>query len=390
MSSLGQMEIFQERVDRTSAAVGLKPARPQRRAKFYGFAPRSERLHRVFNATLALVFIILISPAFLILVAALWATQGREIFYRGPRLGKNQRVFTLYKFRTLDSERARQLTADKVLPEGSNIETPLGRYLRSSRLDELPQLFNVLLGDMNLTGPRPVRPEIAGLYADQIGNYNTRFEVRPGLVGHAQAWFSHGSSKRIRARLNYIHCRAPVSYWNEIAVQFVVALNVLRASLSGLVARALPIDKNDIARARARHFTATAVLEDGATEIPVTALGRDFVELPAEFAPAGADFNLTLMCHLPNRRILRIPLSCENAVFRPDAVRCAYTPRTDYARHRLERYGFGLVVVPPKGAFRNGAGARIRVLRLRLNALASRGRKQNAFAAERQPGNPVI
>ena len=116
-------------------------------------------------------------------------TAGRPVFYRGERVGRYGRVFTMRKFRTLrpDAEtparRHVRRRADRAHARGDDA---LGRLLRASQLDELPQLWNVLRGDMSVVGPRPVRPVFFEQLAIEIPAYWQRLVVRPGLTGFAQ------------------------------------------------------------------------------------------------------------------------------------------------------------------------------------------------------------
>lgn len=196
----------------------------------HGYVETSPILGFMINRGIALCFIVMLLPLFLCISLALVVTQGTSIIYRGERLGRDKKVFHIYKFRTLDAKKAALVTRDRVLPEGTNIETPIGAWLRDSRLDELPQLFNVLNGSMVLFGPRPVRPEIASRLADEIENYDVRFSVTPGLVGFSQALMSHGTSKRLRARFNNRLCRRPVNHMANLVFVVRVGLAVLRKS----------------------------------------------------------------------------------------------------------------------------------------------------------------
>ena len=200
----------------------------------FGFKPTSETLHRSYNMTIALVFLVLLAPLMVLISIALVLTQGFRIFYFGPRVGKDRQEFNIIKFRTLDGDRAANLTSATVLPDGTGIETPLGKYLRTTRLDELPQLVNVLIGDMNMCGPRPVRPEMAALYRERMSRFDDRFAVRPGLVGHSQAFMSHGTSETIRERYNVRLCRAPVSYVREMVLLLTVGSCVILRGASSL------------------------------------------------------------------------------------------------------------------------------------------------------------
>lgn len=152
----------------------------------------------VFNMVVALLLILLALPVFLILSIVIKLVDGGPIFYRGVRLGWQKRPFFMYKFRTLPVGAQKTIGAvlhnEKMMPL-----SPLCKYLRDTRLDELPQLFNVLRGEMDFVGPRPIRPEIYEAMCRSIPNYDLRFSVRPGLVGVSQIFTPHSSPKRIRA-----------------------------------------------------------------------------------------------------------------------------------------------------------------------------------------------
>jgi lipopolysaccharide/colanic/teichoic acid biosynthesis glycosyltransferase len=116
-------------------------------------------------------------------------SSGRPVFYRGERVGRGGRVFTMTKFRTLrpgaETRLGHQLGESLVAATESEV-TRLGRWLRRTQLDELPQLWNVLRGDMSLVGPRPIRPIFFEQLAAELPAYWQRLVVRPGLTGFAQ------------------------------------------------------------------------------------------------------------------------------------------------------------------------------------------------------------
>ncbi len=202
--------------------------KPLRRMRMSGYRPVYPALYRIWNFTLAGILMIATLPLLCIIAAALTASQGpRNILYFGPRVGKDKKPFHIIKFKTLRDE-VEQMTRDKTLPAGSNMETLLGKPLRDTRLDELPQLLNVLRGDMNILGPRPVRQSIAEKCRQTISDYDTRFEVKPGLIGYTQALMPHSTDKSIRARLNFRLCRRPVSIVQETLFVAVTGLSVLR------------------------------------------------------------------------------------------------------------------------------------------------------------------
>ncbi len=322
-----------------------------------GFRPKYPRLHRAYNIVVALALCLLVLPLILVIVLALFVTQGREIFYRGPRVGLNQRIFHILKFRTLDNEKAARLTQDGVLPPGTGIETPLGKFLRDTRLDEIPQLFNVLAGDMNLCGPRPVRPVMATLYRREVPRFDDRFTVKPGLVGHSQALMSHGTSKIIRERYNRLLCKAPVSYRAEIALIAVVGSCVIargcRTLLAALAQRLAGTRRSgesaDTLRARRLRVTFTDAATRGVH--PVLAIGKDRFLLASRAGapfPAGTQGWIGLVLPNGSRRRARVhigPTETAEAVAPSDY---AYHPASDFADYLLGRYLMMIVVVPHK------------------------------------------
>lgn len=163
---------------------------------------------RWFDIVAALVLIILASPIMATLSILILITSGRPILYRGKRLGLDKKSFTMYKFRTLIPDAQKKLGARLVQNEKELI-TPLGQVLRPTRLDELPQLFNVLMGDMQLIGPRPVRTEIYEKICSEIPGYDVHFAVRPGVIGPSQLFTPHGCPKIIRTIIDNRYIRQP-------------------------------------------------------------------------------------------------------------------------------------------------------------------------------------
>jgi lipopolysaccharide/colanic/teichoic acid biosynthesis glycosyltransferase len=118
-------------------------------------------------------------PVLMALAGLVWSFLGSPIIFRQRRSGRGQRPFTIYKFRTMTNECD---ASGELLPETRRL-TRFGRFLRSTSLDELPELFNVLKGEMSLVGPRPLLPEYDTYYSERE---RTRFEVLPGITGWAQ------------------------------------------------------------------------------------------------------------------------------------------------------------------------------------------------------------
>jgi lipopolysaccharide/colanic/teichoic acid biosynthesis glycosyltransferase len=135
--------------------------------------------------TLALLMLTVSAPVVVLAVILVRLGSRGPLIYKQKRVGVDGKVFTIYKIRTMyaDSEHA---TGPRWCVPGDCRITPVGRFLRASHLDELPQLINVLRGDMSLIGPRPERPEFVDQLERVLPNYRTRLQVRPGLTGLAQ------------------------------------------------------------------------------------------------------------------------------------------------------------------------------------------------------------
>lgn len=137
-------------------------------------------LKRFLDFWIALIVLVVISP--LLLAVTVWlhfANKGAGVFFTQERPGKNAKIFKILKYKTMTDER----DADGVLLPDEQRLTAVGRFIRSTSLDELPQLFNVLRGDMSLIGPRPLLPEYLPLYSKEQAR---RHEIRPGISGWAQ------------------------------------------------------------------------------------------------------------------------------------------------------------------------------------------------------------
>lgn len=198
------------------------------KSKEYKFA-----LKRLLDIFLSIIGIILLSPLFLILIIAIKLDSKGPAIFKQVRIGKDEIPFTIYKFRTMvvNAESKKTLEID---PE--NIEnfvfqsknddriTKVGGFLRASSLDEIPQLFNVLIGNMSMVGPRPEIPDVVKLYPE---NYRQRLLVKPGITGLAQV-SGRGEielGKTIFYDLSYIKA---FSLWFDIKIIFRTFKNVLK------------------------------------------------------------------------------------------------------------------------------------------------------------------
>lgn len=132
-----------------------------------------------FDVLLAAILVLLLAPVFLVVSLLLWAFNNQEIFFLQERIGKDNKQFVLFKFKSMNNKRD---SDGLLLPDLQRI-TPIGKFIRKTSLDELPQLFNIIKGEMSLVGPRPLLPEYLPYYNE---HHIRRHEVRPGITGLAQ------------------------------------------------------------------------------------------------------------------------------------------------------------------------------------------------------------
>ena len=158
---------------------------------------------RVVSFSVSLSCLIILLPLFPLIALLVKLTSRGPLFYRQKRVGRNGFVFTCYKFRTMRFDAEAQsgpIWADNDDPR----VTPVGRWLRRTRLDETPQLWNVLRGDMAFVGPRPERPEFADRLSREIPYYHLRHIIRPGITGWAQIRYHYGSTlEEAKEKLKY-------------------------------------------------------------------------------------------------------------------------------------------------------------------------------------------
>jgi exopolysaccharide biosynthesis polyprenyl glycosylphosphotransferase len=188
---------------------------PLQRLRQPGPLVRGWRLKRLFDLVVASALLLVASPVLAALAIAVKVSSPGPVLFRQRRLGLNARPFDLLKFRSLpvngDSDTTWSVTTDPRIGR-------VGRFLRASSLDELPQLWNVLRGEMSLIGPRPERPHFAARFDAEIPHYPARLRVPPGLTGHAQVHGLRGdTSIEDRARFDNRYIER-WSVWHDLAI----------------------------------------------------------------------------------------------------------------------------------------------------------------------------
>ena len=176
-----------------------------------------DRALRALDVVLGGALLVMVSPLLVACAVVLLVTSGGPLLYRGSRVGRSGQVFVMYKLRTLrvDAETRLEPFLGPALTELTSSEvTWVGRLLRAGKLDELPQLWNVVRGDMSLVGPRPIRPPFFEQLCETIPAYWQRLVVRPGMTGLAQLRLSREMTwdEKLAHDFEYIADRSPRLY----------------------------------------------------------------------------------------------------------------------------------------------------------------------------------
>lgn len=179
-------------------------------------------LKSLFDKTLALFLIILFSPIYIVVGLLIWWKMGRPILFRQKRPGYKEKIFGIYKFRTMTNEK--DINGD-LLPDEQRL-VGIGKFIRSVSLDELPQLFNVLKGEMSFVGPRPLLIEYLPLYNTE---QKRRHDVLPGITGWAQVNGRNAISWEQKFELDawYVDNQ---SFWLDIKILWMTFLKVVKRS----------------------------------------------------------------------------------------------------------------------------------------------------------------
>lgn len=171
-----------------------------------GLSIEQQWAKRVEDVLFAAIMLIVFSPVFVIAAVSIKCTDGGPVFYKQERLTQDGKIFTIYKFRTMVVN-AEKMSGPVLASERDPRILPIGRLLRATRLDELPQILNILKGEMSLVGPRPERPELAREIEKNIPEFSYRLKVKAGLTGYAQVYGKYNTTSYDKLKLDLLYIR---------------------------------------------------------------------------------------------------------------------------------------------------------------------------------------
>jgi len=221
-------ELYEIFIGTVDAIVGDVPLMEITRSTVPQYQPA---MKRAMDLVVAIVLIVVLSPVLLIAALAILITDGGPVLFTQERSGRHLKPFSVYKLRTMVKDAERH--SGPVLAEEDDPRiTRVGRFLRRTRIDELPQLFNIIGGSMSFVGPRPERPFFVDQYVREIPGYRERFNVKPGVTGLAQVSGGYATTPERKLKYDLIYM-----YHQNLAMDVQIVVETLRVVLTGHGAR---------------------------------------------------------------------------------------------------------------------------------------------------------
>ncbi len=225
----------------------------------YSIKIEQRAIKRLFDIVISLILIVLTSPIMLVTAVIIKCYDGGPVLYKQIRCTRDQKQFRIMKFRSMRVDAEKDGVARLASRNDSRI-TPIGRFIRSCRIDELPQLFNILIGDMSFIGPRPERPEIIEQYLEEMPEFAFRMTVKAGLAGYAQVYGKYNTTPydKLKLDLTYIE---NYSIWLDIKLMLLtVKILFTPDSTEG-------VDENQITASRIAENSGDGAAETTDTDI---------------------------------------------------------------------------------------------------------------------------
>ncbi|MCR5060502.1 MAG: sugar transferase [Saccharofermentans sp.] len=192
---------------------------PMMRVQRYNPNPGYLFVKRLFDIVASAIALVILSPVFLITAIAIKATDGGPVFYKQQRLTTNGKKFYIHKFRSMRVDAEKDGVARLSTGDNDDRITPVGKFIRKCRIDELPQLIDILAGNLSVVGPRPERPEIAEEYMKEMPEFQLRLQAKAGLTGYAQVYGKYNTTPYDKLQMDLMYIANP-SFAEDIRICF--------------------------------------------------------------------------------------------------------------------------------------------------------------------------
>lgn len=192
---------------------------PMMKTGRYRPSPEYVFIKRLFDIVTSLVALILLSPVFIVTAIAIKATDKGPVFYKQERLTKDGKRFMIHKFRSMRVDAEKDGIARLSSGDNDDRITPVGRFIRKCRIDELPQLIDILSGNLSVVGPRPERPQIAEEYTKEMPEFQLRLQAKAGLTGYAQVYGKYNTTPYDKLQMDLMYIAHP-SFTEDIRICF--------------------------------------------------------------------------------------------------------------------------------------------------------------------------
>ncbi|MCI6732150.1 MAG: exopolysaccharide biosynthesis polyprenyl glycosylphosphotransferase [Lachnospiraceae bacterium] len=192
---------------------------PVMRVTYYNPSPFYLFIKRVFDILVAFCALLVLSPVFVITAIAIKVSDGGPVFYKQERMTKNGKKFMIHKFRSMRVDAEKDGVARLSSGENDDRITSVGRFIRKVRIDELPQLIDILAGNLSIVGPRPEREEIALQYEKEMPEFRLRLQAKAGLTGYAQVYGKYNSTPYDKLQMDLLYLANP-SFVEDLRICF--------------------------------------------------------------------------------------------------------------------------------------------------------------------------
>ena len=208
-------------------------------------SPEYRSAKRVFDVITSIIALIMLSPVMLITALLIKLGDGGPVFYKQTRVARDGKLFSILKFRSMRVDAEKDGVARLVSDNDDRI-TNVGKFIRACRIDELPQLINILNGDMSIVGPRPERPEIAAEYEKVLPTFKLRLQVKAGLTGYAQVYGRYNTEPYDKLQMDLIYINR-MSFVEDLRLIFAtIKILFLKESTQGIAEGRITAQKPDI------------------------------------------------------------------------------------------------------------------------------------------------